>query len=107
MRQGPRRDKRHRAALVLFCDGPQVFKFSHFALKNIAFYVPSSIAMNPSTMDHEKPQAVFPQVYDFSNEPRSVPSPVTPDIDFLRGTPSIEEAVNVEGRRERRGESLW
>jgi len=61
-------------------------------------------------MDHEKPQAVImSRVYEYSTTEPTITtrSPVTPDIEYHRGTPSIDEVVNVEGRRERRGESLW
>jgi hypothetical protein len=46
-------------------------------------------------MDHEKPQAVIPpQVFEF-------------DIDNSRTSPEELEPDYPEGRRERRGESLW
>ncbi|KAM3072657.1 hypothetical protein ACMFMF_006993 [Clarireedia jacksonii] len=46
-------------------------------------------------MDHEKPQAVIPpQVFEF-------------DIDHSRTSPEELEPDYTEGRRERRGESLW
>lgn len=55
-------------------------------------------------MDHEKAEAVMPQVYEFSSEPTR--STITPDMEFNRD-PSMEEPVNVEDRKDRRGESVW
>jgi hypothetical protein len=78
-------------------------------------------------MDHEKPQAVSPHIFEFTeqqqhpayNEAHSsyndqhhsfVMSDLSPDnSETLYGhahTPSIDEPVNEE-KRERRGESLW
>ncbi|KUJ09209.1 proline-specific permease [Mollisia scopiformis] len=54
-----------------------------------------------STLDHEKPEAVFPQVFEYVEPTRS---PLTPDVEYA---PSIDEPANVEERRERRGESVW
>lgn len=54
-----------------------------------------------STLDHEKPEAVFPQVFEYVDTNRS---PVTPDIEYA---PSIDEAAHSEERKERRGESVW
>jgi len=65
-------------------------------------------------MDHEKPQAVSPQVYEYTGENGEqhtslVMSDLSPDNEeTLYGhTPSINEPDNVEEKRERRGESLW
>ena len=61
-------------------------------------------------MDHEKKEAVSPQVYEYGEQHNSlVMSDLSPDnSETLFGpTPSINEADNVEDRRERRGESLW
>lgn len=57
--------------------------------------------MSPSTstLDHEKPEAVFPQVFGLGNN-----HSVTPDIEYA---PSIDRADHLEERRERRGESVW
>jgi hypothetical protein len=52
-----------------------------------------------STLDHEKPEAVYPQVFEYVN----THSPVTPDIEYA---PSIDEG-HLEERIERRGESVW
>jgi amino acid transporter len=55
-------------------------------------------------MDHEKPEVVMPQIYEYvSDHTRST---LNPDIEYAHDT-SIEEPPNVEDRRERRGESLW
>lgn len=58
--------------------------------------------MSPSssTLDHEKPEAVYPQVFEYVN----TRSPVTPDVEYA---PSIDGAGNLEDRMERRGESVW
>lgn len=62
-------------------------------------------------MDHEKPQAISPQVYEYGGEQHQsvVMSDLSPDNSetLYRHTPSIDEAENVEDRRERKGESLW
>lgn len=62
-------------------------------------------------MDHEKPQAVSQQVYEYVGEQHHslVMSDLAPDNEeTLYGhTPSINEPDNVEEKRERRGESLW
>jgi hypothetical protein len=56
-------------------------------------------------MDHEKgPEVMMPQVYEFNSE--ATRSTITPDMEFNRD-PSMEEPVNVEDRKERRGESVW
>lgn len=57
-----------------------------------------------STMDHEKPEAVSPQVYEYLSE--ATRPPVTPDIEYPR-TPSINEPPNVDERKDPRGESVW
>lgn len=54
-------------------------------------------------MDHEKPEVVMPQIFEYSENTRST---LSPDFEFALD-PQIEEAPNVEDRRERRGESLW
>jgi hypothetical protein len=58
-------------------------------------------------MDHEKPQAVSPLVFDFSGEM----SRSTDYTDMQHGrTPSlidIDEPEQVEERRERSGDSVW
>jgi amino acid transporter len=67
-------------------------------------------------MDHEKPQAVSPQIFEYVGDQHSdhqhnslVMSDLSPDnSETLYGhAPSINEPENVEDRRERRGESLW
>lgn len=55
-----------------------------------------------STMDHEKLQAVVPQIFEYDG-PSSTASP---EPFTIRG-PSIDEPVYVEDRRDRRGESVW
>jgi hypothetical protein len=60
-----------------------------------------------SAMDHEKPQAVSPHVFDFSGEM----SRSTDYSDLQNGqTPpivDIDEPERVEDRRDRRGENVW
>lgn len=62
-------------------------------------------------MDHEKPQAVSPEIFEYGGEQHHslVMSDLAPDnSDTLYGqAPSIDEPENVEERKERRGESLW
>lgn len=63
-------------------------------------------------MNHEKPQAGSPQIYEYGETHNSLGmSDLSPDnSETLYGTtPSvnINEAGNVEDRRERRGEGLW
>jgi amino acid transporter len=53
-------------------------------------------------MDHEKLQAVVPQVFEYDG-PSSTTSPEPLNI----RAPSIDEPEYVEDRRERRGESVW
>lgn len=53
-------------------------------------------------MDHEKLQAVAPQVFEYDG-PSSTASPEPLNI----RAPSIDEPEYVEDRRERRGESVW
>jgi hypothetical protein len=54
-------------------------------------------------MDHEKPEALYPQVYEYNGT--SIPSnPPTPEP--LRPL-SIEEPDQFENRKERRGENVW
>jgi amino acid transporter len=53
-------------------------------------------------MDHEKPEVVMPQIYEYSENTRST---LSPDFEFALEPPI--EPPNVEERRERRGESLW
>jgi hypothetical protein len=55
-------------------------------------------------MDHEKPQAVTPQVFDFGGE--TTQSTLESDLQYER-PPSIEEPAPVKERRDRRGESVW
>jgi yeast amino acid transporter len=55
-------------------------------------------------MDHEKPQAVSPQIFEFGGE--ATQSTYEPEIHYER-PPSIEEPTQVKERRERRGESVW
>jgi amino acid transporter len=55
-------------------------------------------------MDHEKPEVVMPQLYEYASE--NTRSTLSPDFDFAL-EPPVEEPPNVEDRRERRGESLW
>lgn len=58
-------------------------------------------------MDHEKPQAVSPHLYDFSGEmSRSteyseIQHGQTPSI------PDVDEAEQIEDRRERSGDNVW
>ncbi|TVY35186.1 Arginine permease [Lachnellula subtilissima] len=55
-------------------------------------------------MDHEKLQAVSPQVFEYngmSTQSTASPEPLT------HRAPSIDEPVYIEDRRERRGESVW
>lgn len=59
--------------------------------------------MMPQT-DYGKPQAVSPQVFDFSGEPTM--SVHESDLHDER-PPSIEEPAPVKEKRERRGESVW
>jgi len=58
-------------------------------------------------MDHEKPEAVPPHIYEFSGEM----SRSTDYSDLQHGrTPSIidiDEPEQLEERRERRGENVW
>lgn len=56
-------------------------------------------------MNHEKPEAVVPQVVGFHPQ-ELTRSPVIPDVDYA-GPPSINEAENVEGPKDRRGENVW
>ena len=60
--------------------------------------------MNQITMDHEKPEAVTPQVYEYLSG--ATRSQVSPDFEYPR-TPSIDEPANVEERKDPRGESVW
>lgn len=46
----------------------------------------------------------MPQVYEYAGDHNR--SPVTPDVEFA-GAASIHEPEVVEGRRERKGESVW
>jgi amino acid transporter len=55
-------------------------------------------------MDHEKPQAVPAQIFEFGGEP--APSVHDEEVHYERA-PSIEEPAQVKERRERRGESVW
>lgn len=55
-------------------------------------------------MDHEKPEVVMPQIYEYGDG-ENTRSTLSPDFEFAH-EPSIEPP-NVEDRRERRGESLW
>jgi amino acid transporter len=55
-------------------------------------------------MDHEKPEVVMPQIYEYVSD--NARSTLSPDFEYTLD-PSIEEPPNVEDRRERRGESLW
>ncbi|PMD57773.1 amino acid transporter-like protein [Hyaloscypha bicolor E] len=50
-------------------------------------------------MDHEKPEVVMPQIYEYSENTRST---LSPDFEFALEPPI--EPPNVEERRERRGE---
>ncbi|TVY90714.1 Arginine permease [Lachnellula willkommii] len=56
-------------------------------------------------MDHEKLQAVSPQVFEYnggmSTQSTASPEPLT------HRAPSIDEPVYMEDRRERRGETVW
>ncbi|EPE34140.1 proline-specific permease [Glarea lozoyensis ATCC 20868] len=54
-------------------------------------------------MDHEKPQAVYPQVYEYE----ATPTQTTASPEPMMRPPSIDELEYVEDRRERRGDSLW
>jgi hypothetical protein len=56
-------------------------------------------------MDHEKPQAVSPQVFDFGGEPTQ--SSYESEMQYEQRAPSIEEPTQAKERRERRGESVW
>ncbi|KAI9046855.1 hypothetical protein LZ554_008934 [Drepanopeziza brunnea f. sp. 'monogermtubi'] len=60
-----------------------------------------STSTSTSTMDHEKPEVVSPQIYEISEATRS---PITPDIEY---PPSVNEPTNVDERNEPRGESVW
>jgi yeast amino acid transporter len=55
-------------------------------------------------MDHEKPEVVRPQLYEYVGDHSR--APVTPDIEYA-GTTSIDEPDDVENHREPQGESLW
>ena len=56
--------------------------------------------------DHEKPEAVSPQVFDFNGDPTQ--STLESEmIENYGRPPSIEEPAQVKQRRERRGESVW
>ena len=72
--------------------------------------IPQQETETYAMMDHEKPQAVSPQVFEYGEQHNSfVMSDLSPDnSETLYGpTPSITEADNLENRRERRGENLW
>lgn len=59
-------------------------------------------------MDHEKPQAVSPHVYDYSTAEMSRSTDYS-DLQLGR-TPSIldiDEPGQVEERRERQGDNVW
>jgi hypothetical protein len=56
-------------------------------------------------MDHEKPEAVVPQGIEYYPTEQAR-SPVTPDIEYA-GPPSINEAEDVEDRKNPRGDSVW
>lgn len=56
-------------------------------------------------MDHEKPQAVYPQV--FEREFEGAPTQSTASPEPMMRAPSIDEPEYVEDRKERRGEALW
>ncbi|CAG8961471.1 hypothetical protein HYFRA_00013922 [Hymenoscyphus fraxineus] len=56
-------------------------------------------------MDHEKPQAVYPQV--FEHEFEGAPSQSTASPEPIMRAPSIDEPAYVEDRKEIRGEALW
>jgi hypothetical protein len=56
-------------------------------------------------MDQEKPQTVVSQIVDFSAH-EETRLPVTPNIEYA-GPPSINEADNVEDRKDHRGENVW
>ncbi len=74
-------------------------------------------------MDHEKPEAVFPQIVEYRNQQEygaqhGYDDPqnnlvndwrfqhgVSPDIEFEPGEPG--EPAPIEEPKERRGESLW
>ena len=62
-------------------------------------------------MDHEKPQPVAAEVFEYNGEQHTslVMSDLSPDNEeTLYGrTPSLSEPDNIEEKRERRGESLW
>jgi hypothetical protein len=55
-------------------------------------------------MDHGKPHAVLPQIFDFSGEPTM--SVNDSDLHYDR-PPSFEEPARVIEKRERQGESVW
>jgi hypothetical protein len=54
-------------------------------------------------MDHEKPQALYPHVYEYE----ATPTQTTASPEPMMRPPSIDELEYVEDRRERRGDSLW
>ncbi len=58
------------------------------------------------TMDHEKPEVVVPQGIIDYYPTEQARSPVTPDIEYA-GPPSINEAEDVEDRKDPRGDSVW
>jgi amino acid transporter len=60
-------------------------------------------------MDHEKPEAVMPQVFEYGGESRSTDySEFTfQNVRTLTRTPSVDEPEHVEDQRERHGEGVW
>lgn len=61
--------------------------------------------MDPIDHHEKAPEALDPQIYEFTSE--TARSTITPDIEYA-GTPSLEdEPVNIEDRKEQKGESVW
>jgi hypothetical protein len=57
-------------------------------------------------MDHEKPQAVSPQIFDISGETTQSTYDTGSGLIYDR-PPSVEESAAEKTGRERRGESVW
>jgi yeast amino acid transporter len=59
-------------------------------------------------MDHEKPQAVGHLAHQVVHESfrESTVSPVSLDIEYADNR-SLDEPVNIDERKDRRGESVW
>lgn len=57
-------------------------------------------------MDHEKPQAVYPQIFEYDGATTATRSTFTPDPVPLDAI-SIAGVTDIDDQPERRGESVW